>query len=363
MDQKQYKDALSSIKASESLKNKMKNSSNQKKYLYHRYSYICIIAFVCIMGLCLLSKDQLQNTPLSVINKNKNSLNLAIQLPNIVLGDTSTGGFGFEGYYANQIEELPNGNPWQDRINESKLPVYKNHYTWQVRTTTMDTTLKDKLIEIGSWVAKTLELEVQLDDSYSLVDNVSLSGPEAHISVEKDRSVGIYFNNPQSFESEEDLIRRFGILLGEDIHIEKNDDDISYYLYQETNNIINNIVGYVFKGITVNVLDGQYVSVQLTMTDLSECLGYYPIINKEEATNLLMEGKCYGSFTTEGVTLDNIAKVNLIYRNTSYSDFFIPYYQFFVEGEDPAMLTDTTKQFYRIYYVPAIESHYIDDFN
>ena len=49
-----------------------------------------------------------------------------LDLPQISVGNNEAASYGFEGYLAHDVSELVNANPWNEQIELTTLPVYKN---------------------------------------------------------------------------------------------------------------------------------------------------------------------------------------------------------------------------------------------
>ena len=92
---------------------------------------------------------------------------------------------------------------------------------------------------------------------------------------------------------------------------------------------------------------------------MSVKIGDYPIINSEQAKELLLNGNYITTVPYEISEEKFIKKVELIYRTGEHEECFMPYYRFFVEL--PEDERENGLKTYGAYYVPAVESSYISN--
>ena len=59
--------------------------------------------------------------------------NSEAELPMLTIAQLTNEGMGFEGYMAHDISELVNGNPWNESVELSALPVYANQLEYDSR--------------------------------------------------------------------------------------------------------------------------------------------------------------------------------------------------------------------------------------
>ena len=92
-----------------------------------------------------------------------------------------------------------------------------------------------------------------------------------------------------------------------------------------------------------------------------ESLGNYPIISLEEAIGLLKQGKYATSVCVDFLGVQAVKKAELVYYVSSFAEYFVPYYKFYVEIEQDGTITEELPgiKSYGAFYVPAIKDKYI----
>ncbi len=139
------------------------------------------------------------------------------------------------------------------------------------------------------------------------------------------------------------------------------DHHISFY--DMTEDATQNILNYNFNhtDFTTDGNTGDLRIYRVYNRDLSEVIGYYPIISADEAQKLLCRGY-YGTNVPEEFRDEKyIAKRELVYRSDIMQNIFVPYYLFYVELSDE--YDKNGLNCYGLYYVPAVESRYISNFS
>lgn len=320
--------------------------------------------------------------------------------------------FGFEGYMAYDISELSDANPWAERMDLKNLPVFRNPVDYDragapaspVSEETMEA-MKTRLLE----AAERLGLEnVQVTDNAPSQEEVD-AVTEKFASVGEEVPEG-YFE-PTEVVAEQDGVK---LAVGADLAVRIDFDptialpegysfDYSAtceemekagaYLLEQYRNLLDmekpqvyvpggdytydgqqmfggvecfdaagdkvqQIINYNFNTALFSCNDGGGLwLVRLNRPDLSRKVGDYPIISVKEARELL----CAGHYTTtvpeafpgEG----HIAKVELIYRDSHYDEYFMPWYRFYVEVPD--MARDNGLKTFGAYYVPAVSGEFL----
>lgn len=318
------------------------------------------------------------------------------------------GGCGYEGYWAYDISELVNANPWNKEMKLSTLPVYKTAADTPVtgaEFAEMEKFLKE--------IAKKLGLD---DDKLKITDNSpsesekqkfsektgsevpdeylypsELSAESEGIKLKVDRTMSLTVTLdpavalPQKYDfsyyapldsmknAAEYLKARYSALFDRkkyalnlyggdyDIYLRQH-HYISFYCAEgdDTQKIIN----YNFNKIYFSPDDnGRLCLISIDRANLSDKVGDYPIITAEKARELLNADKYVTSVPHTLNGEENIAKVELIYRNAPWDKYYMPYYRFYVETpyEEMGDIKEYGLKEYGAYYVPAVEERYISN--
>ena len=101
---------------------------------------------------------------------------------------------------------------------------------------------------------------------------------------------------------------------------------------------------------------GGLYGIRIYRPDLSGKMGDYPIISVSEAEELLLNGGTLPA-TSETLRSEDIVGVELVYRISEYSEYFVPYYRFYMEAGGEMVPAGFTICAW--YGVPAIEAQYI----
>ena len=137
------------------------------------------------------------------------------------------------------------------------------------------------------------------------------------------------------------------------------------YFYDAGRDDIEQIINYNFYTIRFCCDDdGKLFLIWIYHPDLSLKVGDYPIITVDEAERLLSAGNYITTVPYEMPGINYVKKVELIYRTSSWEQYFMPYYRFYVELPDADMPVGTSKngiKTYGAYYVPAVEGRYLTD--
>ena len=83
------------------------------------------VAGICIITAVIAGRRMLMLKPANV--------NQSVQeekLPMLSVTENSSDGMGFEGFWAYDISELTNNNPWNEERQPSTLPVFKNRLSY-----------------------------------------------------------------------------------------------------------------------------------------------------------------------------------------------------------------------------------------
>ena len=128
------------------------------------------------------------------------------------------------------------------------------------------------------------------------------------------------------------------------------------YFYDDTGDLTEQILNYNFRSVQFRCNDDGLSGVNIQYTDLSHKVADSPVISIAQAQNLLAEGDyiTYSGYAFPGE--EYIRKVELIYRDSVFDDYFIPYYCFYVEDSNIRISEqfDQNIKIYSTYYVPAV---------
>ncbi|MCM1545234.1 MAG: hypothetical protein NC110_08045, partial [Ruminococcus sp.] len=128
--------------------------------------------------------------------------------------------------------------------------------------------------------------------------------------------------------------------------------------YESDNDSEKEFINYSFFGIEFVFDDEENLAwISFQNPDLSQKLEEYPIITAEKAKELLKSGDYISDVPHEFPGVEHLAKTELIYHTDMKTEFFMPYYRFYVEL--PNLHRDDGIKTYGIYYVPAVDGKYI----
>lgn len=327
----------------------------------------------------------------------------AAKLKPITIPELSFPGMGFEGYMYYDISELNNGNPWDESMNISSLPVYKNGaYDASGAGIPQGMSEAEMMRKINS-VAFALNLEIVSTEviagEFTEKDGtVPPDTPPTEIRAKTDNGM-IYVQadgGMMYFLPDEglDLPDNYNFTLNETTDSEAKDilsyfidiyDDLlnfkepsavssgdyniygefdrNYIVYDVSDNDLESILNYNFCRVKFSP-NGNGNLYAISMSDglfSAEKIGDYPIIGAEEATDRLISGSYQTSVPVEFPGEEFIGKIELVYRVGKLEEMLLPYYRFYV------LLPNTINQSaaekglktYGAYYVPAIVDEYI----
>ncbi len=335
------------------------------------------------------------------------------ELVMLAISDNNFNGQGYEGYMVRDISELVNANPWNEELPLKALPVYKNPRTydeyWFVSNPDREG-MKKRLDEVISMLGfsgedfefgdnapkgeakeqireKLSDEDEEFVNTYLEPTELTAEGRGLTIRVGEDLSVWISYDpaialpEPYSFTfdaSYEELTAIAAYLeeqyIGKLIRMEKPRLNISGgdYTYQAdmqrydleffdmAGSITDQIVNYNFNRVEFCASEeGTMDLVRIYRPDLSQKVGNYPIISTEEARSLLLNGNYITTVPYEMPGEEYIAKVELVYRDGAYDQYYMPYYKFYVEL--PEEKRDHGLKDFGAYYVPAVEGSYLTD--
>lgn len=308
-------------------------------------------------------------------------------------------GNGVEAFNAYSPSEIGNDNPWNADMKFSELPVYKNltytefshsDYFDEIVLTDMAKATAEKLgltanentkteptfigknedvlysveavyigekygvDEIGIEVYTTGDTRVYFGsgdtDGYKLPEGLSFDEETERTALEY---VAENFKELFGFKKPTPDIKR----TGRDIYGKTGYNEL--YIYDSSEDNVQNILNYSLNSVRVSG-KGERLEIMwiYNRLDYAMNIGNYPIISLEEATELLINDKFYGSFNENTVlngkiTEDIIVSAELIYRNND--NYYIPCYRFCVKLED----SKGDMEAYGARYIPAVEEKYL----
>ncbi len=299
------------------------------------------------------------------------------KLMRVSLPDILEGGMSMEAYFAYSEDELINNNPWSEGIK--KLPVYKNTaYALsgddipQTDLSQFEDVLLDYAERLGIKADKS-QIKKEETQIYIETDNIKVSvNPwlrlNAYISGEN-ISLDDYADYDEISKTANYLKEKYSAYLNmknPTADISMGDYDVygkrkfSLAFYDADSDIKKSIENYNFNKVSFYMLEDGVLNISQSVSG-KELLGNYPIISLEEATGLLEQGKYATSVGADFLGVQAVKKAELVYFVSSTSEYFIPYYKFYVEIEHDGTITQDLPgiKSYGAYYVPAIDSEYI----
>lgn len=331
-------------------------------------------------------------------------------LPMLSISKNTSEGWGYEGYMAHDISELINANPWNEDFEISTLPVYQNPLTYDANFIASGADF-DKMQEFILDVAGRLGLDTNnltitdnaLDEEsqQKIIEKFQIVGDtvpdryfeptkliieEDGLKIEVDQSMiaTVSFDSAASLPEEYNL-KRFAsyednIAVAEYLKIEYADvigienpqtniyggeyniyNQQMYFIgfFDASGSEIEQLINYNFNQVTFSCDDEGKLWARIYQPDLSVKIGDYPIINSEQAKDLLLNGNYITSVPYDISGEKFIKKVELIYRTGEREEYFMPYYCFYVDLPEQEM--DNGLKTYGVYYVPAVDSSYISN--
>lgn len=334
-----------------------------------------------------------------------------------IASDIIFGSMGFEGYMVNDISELDAINPWSADIELEALPVYKNLSINENCSVAVYLT-QEEMAEMAHDAACCLGIEVK-STTVELISDIQYQPPEetadlpycveavcdgekygtdaVNIRVFGDGQMSVEFGfkemalpdeynftyhettDEQALAVLEYFAEEFkGLLQFENPAVYSYADrniygaeSRSYYIYDKCEDYKLDILSYNFTSVKFCPGDKHNLMIIWLNNPLAaaENIGEYPIIDAEEATQLLLNGSYISSVPTEylvngEITADAIGKTELVYRMGERDEYYQPYYKFYVELSDEYYAEDSRPEGmkeYGAFYVPAVESEYLSD--
>ena len=327
-------------------------------------------------------------------------------LPLLAISVESSESMGYEGYMAYDISELTDANPWNETVELSTLPVYRNPLSY-------DTDFLVSGADFGAMESFLLEVASRLSmdtDTLEITDNTpdteeqaiitekfegkvpegyfnptALMAQQNGIKIEMDLSMtatitfepavslpdGYHFTHYSSYEDilavAEYLQEAYSDLIamkepqmnlyGGDYNIYRQQ---GYHItfFDTAESLTEQILNYHFYRVAFYCNDeGRFYMARVFRPNLSDKVGDYPIISAEEATDLLLNGNYITTVPCSMPGQEYITGVDLVYRSGKYEEYFMPYYRFYVEL--PEQEQEDGLKDYGAYYVPAVLAEYL----
>ncbi|OLA74100.1 MAG: hypothetical protein BHW45_05430 [Roseburia sp. CAG:197_41_10] len=287
-----------------------------------------------------------------------------LDLPQISVGNNEAASYGFEGYLAHDVSELVNANPWNEQIELTTLPVYKN--TVELEEFIPKNYDKEKVLEKIREVAGRLGIDEhalsQVKEQPEM-ETVTCETNEVSIQANAAGEISVEFQTPQDLP--EGYVFNYDAtykdcLKAAEFFKNKYSDILSMKSPDER------IINYNFRQTEFQQSEeGKLRKIWIHQPDLSQKVGDYPIISVAEAKTLLKKGNYSTSSPYQLPGMKYVKKVELVYLTDVLEAYFMPYYKFYVELPEEKEVTDskgdTEMKTYGAYYVPAVESRYISN--
>ena len=337
---------------------------------------LCAAPAIIAVGIIITVNFSDIFSPDSAKNESSNSSIVSpdTDLPTLEIG-APDGGYGYDGYFAHDISELVNANPWNENISLAALPVFR----------VKNDTSENKLEELITATAEKLNLK-----GFGSVSNdggAVFAASESIKITATDTGIFVYFKKAESlperynfgyYASYKDMKKSAGYLknkysaLFKDgkyiLNLYGGDYDIygrqKYHIsfYRDSGDTVQKIINYNFCKTYFTPNDnGELELINTDLPDLGNKIGNYPVISPDKAKELLYDGKYVTSAPTAIKKSDKTAQTELVYRFAPWEKYYIPYYRFLV-AEESTGNESLEKQGFKVYcayYVPAVKEKYI----
>ena len=301
------------------------------------------------------------------------------KLPLVSLPDVAEGGMSMEAYFAYSADELINNNPWSEADSPKKLPVYKNTAYVSAGDEMPQTDLnqfEDVLLDCAKRLginADRSQIKREETQIYIVTDNIKVSVNlwlrlNAYISGES-VAFDAYAGYDEISKTAEYLKEKYSSYLNmknPTADISMGDYDVygkrkfSLSFYDADSDIKKSIENYNFSRVSFYMSEDGVLNISQSVSS-KEKLGNYPINSLEEATDLLEQGKYVTSIGIDFPGVQAVKKAELVYYVSSFAEYFMPYYKFYVEIEQDGTISEELPgiKSYGAFYVPAIKDKYI----
>ncbi len=273
------------------------NISNKKKKIYFKYISIAASFLIIIFSLYFYNIEFLSNDESFIEFSPKDE-----SLPMLTLDNNSSGGMGFEGYMAYDIDELINANPWNEDLDITHLPAIENtnyQNQFEILENPDYDLMREKLIETATILGMDIEnleiqdngyteeekLEAMYYSSMSLddvdIEHIESLGPEWEVVYLEDNRVYInpkgYFDIRYFFVEDENYYVMVNWISFIQIRFKNSENHISSneyppydFYYNNIDNILKNYSSLLdMENPTANIHHGDYNIYAQQMFSLS----------------------------------------------------------------------------------------------
>ena len=325
----------------------------------------------------------------------------------------ASGGFGFEGLFAYDPQELGSAGPWQEgEETPAALPVYRNENElladgaacFGLDAEQMEQQLRALAAALG-YEVETVEISPSAEEAAAYRQKLEQQGRDPDTDPNYEINTRPYSARAAAEGAELELLTtgEFTVRLTEPLVLPQeyrltqqstlaDAERTSLYLaglYAEQLGIADPQpqarVDYSYEGekkLTLAVRSGGALERQLLEFGFGglqfyldetggacrmlrlwgtqaagESMGDYPLISAEEAAALLEEGRCYTSVSEPFPGIEYLARTELVYREGTQA--VAPYYRFWVEL--PSLEKENGLRTFGAYYVPAVRAEYLID--
>ncbi len=301
------------------------------------------------------------------------------------------GGAGGEGYSAYDISQVTNNNPWYETAEFESLPIYDNPLSsngageaWGADIADLKAFALDVAARLGI-ESPTMEYRSYrgkpVPEDSTGPTKVIIEADGITITVDQMLSASIDFEpaialpeqyNPsnnmtydEAYAIAEYLKVEFSALLNmEDpqISIEGHynlfgEPNYQIYFYDGSNDLVEEIINYNFRSVKFWCSEAGLSKVIIEDTDLSHKTADLPVISVSDAEELLINGQFSTDSGDPFPGKEYIRKVELVYQNSVFDDYFIPCYRFYVDIPNVELTeqSDQNIMIYSTYYVLAVD--------
>lgn len=350
-------------------------------------SWPAVLSAAAMIGLCIFGASRLklpspgqaqpktENPTVDVVYEIDPPDTVQVTLPMLSLGTDYLGDSAELAYVSDRGELLDLGIQDFSQLPET-LPVYQNLYTenelrqregWEPDYDAWTEELQALIEQLG------LEGTTEIDELHGQVR--FYGSDDEVISVDSQQNIVLYnavdLTLDESVdESSADAMEEAGRYLLQNYDFGFTDpvstvcnysQNFSAYLYDGAGSFTDQLLSLSFRGIQCYFSQGRLYMLSIRNTQLGELVGNYPILNPEEAEQLLRQGAGLNMVPAASTDFE-IGAMGLVYLNLPWLDYYLPFYWFRVALPDnsPYQAADET-QAYTLYYLPAVEPEYISD--
>lgn len=391
MNKRQYIKELDSISMNaefkEVIKEKLYNES------IHKHKWNLKVISLCIISACIFITIGLYNSKTPNHNPNSQLPNetpsnsdipdsqLPTEIPSkFIINNQEGGGFGFEGIMVKDVSELKTSHPYDLNKSSSKMPVYQNIHKSDgagIESNPLSDKEKKELLisyakklQISDYTFQSNEIEYILKSSICTIKLEQSTSIFIEFSQEYLQNNKIDMNVKTIQEGEnvtKKLYEKFQNILGITNPLYHVSYDYTYDAHkhwefivsEKMNNQNDSLIYSLAQHATFyNDDNGFFWGLRIQLNNLNTFISDYPIISLDEAKKRLYEGR-FGT-TIQPLEITSIGHVEMTYRISSYTDYYLPYYRFYVLYEDEESQKSGLKT-YVACYVSALPDQYIDE--